>query len=112
MEEICKDSFIKQFADSPARLAWVEACLSEPNRARVLVDTADESVYNLCQWVDAFIVLGQWMDARALRADFKNQLGYVQCACEAAGSGAGLTPLSALVSEMLDSYGFECAVKK
>lgn len=112
VKEIGIDSFLKQFADSPARLAWVEACLSEQQSVCALLDAVDDSPYSLRQWVDAFIVVGQWMDARGLRAGFQDQLGYVHCACEAAGAGANLTPLAALVSEMLDSYGFESAVKK
>jgi len=103
------DNFLQQFADSPARLAWVEACLSDEASGRSLLDAADESPYSLRQWVDAFIVLGQWLDARGLRASFQDQLGYVNCACEATGAGANLTSLAAVVSEMLDDYGFESA---
>lgn len=109
MDEIGRESFIMQFADSPARLAWVEACLSEPNTVRALVDAADESAYSLRQWVDALIVIGQWLDARGLRASFDDQLGYIHCACESAGAGTVLIPLPSLVSEMLDDYGFDLA---
>jgi len=112
MKKIGMDDFLTQFADSPARLAWVEACLSDRDSVRALLDAVDESPYSLRQWVDAFIIVGQWLDARGLCASFRDQLGYVSCACEAAGAGANLTTLSAVVSEMLDDYGFECAVKK
>jgi hypothetical protein len=112
MKEIGPNSFLSQFADSPARLAWVEAYLPDEQSVRALLEAVDESPYSLRQWVDAFIVLGQWLDARGLRASFQAQLGYLGCACEAAGAGASLTTLSAVVAEMLGDYGFECAVKK
>lgn len=112
MKEIGTENFLRQFADSPARLAWVEACLSDQASVRAVLAAVDESPYSLRQWVDAFIIVGQWLDARGLHASFLDQLGYVSCACEATGAGANLTTLTAVVSEMLDDYGFECAVKK
>lgn len=112
MKEIGSENFLKQFADSPARLAWLEACLPDRGSVRALLDVVDESAYSLRQWVDAFMVVGQWLHARGLRASFQDQLGYVSCACEAAGAGANLTTLTAIVSEMLDEHGFECAVKE
>jgi hypothetical protein len=110
MKKIGTDSFLKQFADSPAQLAWVEAYLADRDSVHALLEAVDESPYSLRQWVDAFVVLGQWLDARNSRASFQDQLGYLGCACEAAGAGANLTPLSVVVSEMLDDYGFDCAV--
>lgn len=112
MKEIGIENFLHQFADSPARLAWVEACLSDHDSVRALLDAVDESAYSLRQWVDAFILVGQWLDARGLRASFQDQLGYLSCACEAAGAGGNLTTLSGIVAEMLDSYGFDSAAKK
>lgn len=112
MNEIGSENFLRQFADSPGRLAWVEAYLSDHDTVRAMLDAVDESPYDLRQWVDAFIIVGQWLDSRGLSASFQDQLGYVNCACEAAGSSANLTPLTAIVSEMLDDYGFECAEKK
>ncbi|MFU8848009.1 MAG: hypothetical protein ACNA77_04750 [Opitutales bacterium] len=100
-----------QLSDSPKRLCWVEAYLTEQESVSALLDAVDDSPYDLRQWVDAFIVLGQWMEVRGLRASFAEQLGYVGCACEAAGSGANLTPLPAIVGEMLDAYGFAGAVE-
>lgn len=112
MNEIGSENFLRQFADSPGRLAWVEAYLSDHDTVRAMLDAVDESPYDLRQWVDAFIIVGQWLDSRGLSASFQDQLGYVNCACEAAGSSANLTPLTAIVSEMLDDYGFDCAEKK
>jgi len=112
MKEIGSESFLSQFADSPARLAWVEAYLTGRDSVRALLELVDESPFSLRQWVDAFIILGQWLDARGLRASFDDQLGYVSCASEAAGAGANLTTLPGVVSEMLADHGFDSAVKK
>ena len=109
MKEKNIEGLRRQFSDSPARLAWVEANLTDPERVRALLERVDESPYSLSNWIDAFIVVRQWLDARGLQAAFQNQLGYVDCGCEAAGAGANLTLLPDLVREMLDSYGFDCA---
>lgn len=112
MKEIGMDSLKADFLDSPERFAWGEAYLSDQTAVQALFDAVDDSPYSLSQWIDAFVLLGRWMDARGLRSPFQDQLGYVTCACEAAGAGASLTTLPATVSEMLEEYGFECAVKK
>lgn len=112
MKKRLMDHRLKQFSDSPERLAWAEAHLSDQASARAVLDAADDSPYGLGQWVDAFILLGQWLEARGRRATLADQLGYVGCACEAAGSGAQLTTLPATVREMLDEYGFDCATEE
>lgn len=112
MKENALESFLKQFADSPARLAWVEAYLSDPEPARELLSAIDESPYGLPQWVDAFIVMGEWLDAHGKSSAFQEQLGYLHCACEAAGAGANFTTLSTVLSEMLETYGFDQAQPK
>jgi hypothetical protein len=101
-----------QFSDSPARLAWLEAYLSRPSAARPVLAAVDDSTFSLGQWIDAFIQLEQWLEAQGRRASFDDQLGYVHCACEAAGNGANLTTLAAVVAEMLDDYGFEHSQRK
>jgi hypothetical protein len=114
MNKIGMELFRDQFADSPSTLAWVEANFSDADSDLVqkLLDEVDESDYSLRQWIDALVVLGHWMDARALTARLEDQIGYVGCACAAAGASANLTPLSGLVADMLESYGFECAEKR
>lgn len=110
MKEIGIEKFLKQFADSPARLAWIKAYLADDASARALFSAVDDGPYSLSQWVDAFIIMGHWLDAHEKRASFVDQLGYVHCACEAVGAGANLTPLSDHVTEMLETYGFDQAV--
>lgn len=111
MDAIQLEPLFRQLSGSPRRLAWVEAYLTEQESVSTLLEVVDESPYSLRHWVDALIVLGQWMQVRGLRATLQDQLGYVGCACEAAGSGANLTTLPAIVSEMLDEHGFEGAVE-
>jgi hypothetical protein len=112
MNEIGMETFLKQFADSPARLAWVEANLEDADQEllRDFLDEVDESHYSLRQWIDALIVMCHWLDARGLAASLEDRIGFAGCANAAAGAGANLTSLSALVSEMLDNYGFERSV--
>ena len=114
MSEIGMDTFLKQLADSPASLAWVEANLEDADQVllRTFLDEVDESHYSLRQWIDGLIVMSYWLDARDLAASLEDRIGFASCANAAAGAGANLTTLSATVSEMLDSYGFERSVKK
>lgn len=114
MKEIGINLFLQQFADSPVCLAWVEANLEDADQKTLgtLLDEVNDSHYSLRQWIDALIVMGHWLDSRGLAASLQDRIGYVCCASAAAGAGANLTPLSALVSDMLDDYGFERAVKK
>jgi hypothetical protein len=111
MKDIGTEIFLKKFADSPPRLSWAQACLSDGEKVRAFLAAVDASPYSLAQWADAFILLDQWLEARGLQASFRDQLGYVGCACEAAGAAANMTPLSAIVSDMLEDYGFENAAK-
>lgn len=113
MKKIGMETFLQQFADSPASFAWVQANLEGAGQdlLRTFLDEVDESHYTLRQWIDALIVMGHWLDARSLAASLEDQIGFVSCANAAAGAGAHLTTLSAIVSEMLDTYGFERAEK-
>jgi len=114
VKEIGIEKFREQFADSPSVLAWLEATFADANAAllKALLEEVDESHYSLRQWVDALVVLGHWLDAHGFTAELQDQIGYASCACDAAGAGVHVAPLSSLVSEMLDAYGFERAVKK
>jgi hypothetical protein len=111
MKEIDIQILCEQFADSPARLAWFEANLAGADSSWIqgFLRDVDDSEFPFGQWIDALIVLGQWMDARALKADLEDQVGYVHCA--SASGGANLVPLSAVLEDMLETYGFERAEK-
>ncbi|MGJ8652305.1 MAG: hypothetical protein ACSHX8_03440 [Opitutaceae bacterium] len=107
-------SFLEQFADSPANLAFVEAHFRDAEQAvcDALLECVDESPYSLRDWIEALRKVGHWLDARSLAMELGDQIGYVSCATDSAGAGANLTHLPSLVEEMLEAYGCERAVKK
>lgn len=115
IESVGTEVFQRQFADSPKLLAYLEANFSGDDNAALrcqLMEAADESPFSLRQWVESLRTLQSWLDARGLDMPMEDQLGYVCCAGESAGSGANLTHLPALVADMLEAYGCDRAEKK
>jgi hypothetical protein len=113
MQEFETTSFWVQFADSPSVLAYLEAHFkNEDTLQRALLDEADESHFSLHQWVEALVVLSQWLEVHGLHISLEDNIGYVSCAAASAGSGASLSHLPSLVHDLLDQYGCERAVKK
>ncbi|MEO0509852.1 MAG: hypothetical protein AAF065_08340 [Verrucomicrobiota bacterium] len=114
VKEIGIEKFSQQFADSPARLAWLEAHFADANAEllRILLEEADNSDFSLRQWIDALIIMGHWLDSRSLCANLEDQIGFASCASAAVGAGSSMTTISGAVSDMLDEYGFERATKK
>ncbi|MGJ8641082.1 MAG: hypothetical protein ACSHYA_16955 [Opitutaceae bacterium] len=114
MEKLGFETFIKELADSPANLAFVEAHFNGADQAAwdEFLELVDQSDFSLRDWVEAMRVIGQWLDGRGLRMEFGDQVGYVSCASASAGAGANLAYLPGLVDEMLTTYGCERAVKK
>lgn len=104
----------QQLVDAPHQLAYLETHFSNPAEplSRSLREAVDASHFSLAQWVEAFLVLGQWLHDRGLMLPIEDQLGYIECACAAAGAGAGLSDLPSLLQELLQAYGCERAVKK
>ena len=112
IECIGAEIFNEQFADSPHLVVFLEAHFTgiENNSVRrQLLEAADLSEFSLQQWVESLSVVHSWLDARGLELAMAEQIGYVCCACEAAGAGASLTHLPSLVAEMLEAYGCERA---
>lgn len=115
IESLGIEIFQEQFADSPKLLAYLEANFSGGENVALrgqLLEAADESSFSLRQWVESLRTLQSWLDARSLEMPVADQIGYVSCAGESAGSGSNLTHLPALVADMLETYGCERAVKK
>lgn len=111
MHNLGLDIFKKEFAGSPKLLAYMEANFQGAGIQdwKLLIETADESPFSLRQWVEALIVLGHWLDARGLYLPMEDQVGYVCCSADAAGSGANLEHLPSLTEAMLQNYGCERA---
>lgn len=104
--------FAEQFADSPQLLSFVEANFGGEALANIrqdLLDSADASGFSLRHWVESLRTLRAWLDARNLVMPIEDELGYVRCAGEAAGTGTNLTYLPGLVTDMLETYGCERA---
>lgn len=115
IERLGAEVFKGQFGDSPQLLSFLEANFTGVENAGArheLLEFTDESVFSLRQWVESLRTVRAWLDARGLEMSIEDELGYVHCAGEAAGAGANLTHLPALVAEMLESYGCERAEKK
>lgn len=113
MNKLGMDAFVAQFADSPAALAYLEATFAGEHTSEQtgLLEAVDASDFSLRQWVEALMVLSQWLDVRQLELSITDQVGYVCCAAEAAVGATNLTYLPSLVEEMLTEYGCERAVK-
>jgi hypothetical protein len=115
IESLGEEVFKKQFGDSPQLLSFLEANFAGAEHAgarRQLLESTDESVFSLRQWVDSLRTVRAWLDVRGLEMSIEDELGYVCCAGDAAGAGANLTHLPALVAEMLDNYGCERALPR
>jgi len=114
MKTLGAEKFKREFADSPKVVAYLEANFQESNTTEwcALIDAADESHFSLRMWVDALIVVGHWLDAHSMEMSMTDQIGYVCCAGEAAGAGANLEHLPALVESMLEQYGCDRATPR
>ncbi|CAA6679953.1 MULTISPECIES: hypothetical protein [unclassified Lentimonas] len=113
MQEFEITRFFEQFADAPRELAHLEAHFKGHNALLcALLDEADDSGFSLHQWVEALVVLSQWLDARGLTVSTEESLGYVSCAAASADSGGTLSHLPSLVSDFLEQYGCERSVEK
>jgi hypothetical protein len=106
------DVFNEQFGESPHLVALLEADFAGVENTSVrhqLIEASDESEFSLRQWVESLGIVNAWLDARDLELAMGEKIGYICCACEAAGAGANLTHLPSLVTEMLEAYGCERA---
>ncbi len=102
-----------QFADSPCVLAYLDIHFKgADDLLRALLEQVDESAFSLRDWMEALIVLNQWLQERSLNLPINDNIGYVSCAVASAGAGAHLSHLPSLVHDLLEQYGCERAVKK
>jgi hypothetical protein len=103
----------EQFANSPSVLAYLDAHFEgADDLLRALLEEVDESDFSLHDWMEALLVLNQWLEERGLNLPIRDNIGYVSCAVASAGTGAHLSHLPSLVADLLEQYGCERAVKK
>jgi hypothetical protein len=75
-------------------------------------DAVDESRYSLQDWIEAIHLFDQWLKNQKLQSNFMVMLGYLRCSAESTlNDGLKLT-LATILSEMLQTHGFEGAVTK
>ena len=96
-------------ANQPEFLDYLKK--QEPAFQQNLLQEVDESSFPLADWGKSLILLNQWLDERGLTLSAENCLGYVSCAAKAVGDSSGLSNLPSVVSEFLEQYGCERAVK-
>jgi len=111
MQDFKELSIWSQFADCPVVATYVTTHFQYADEAlqRALLEAVDESTYSLREWLEALILLSQWLQRHHLHLSIQNQLSYVSCA---AASGATLSDLPILVHDFLDQYGCARARKK
>jgi hypothetical protein len=112
IDSLGAEVFKQQFADSPKLIALLEANFSGAENAAArghLFELTDDSAFSLRQWIESLRTMHAWLDTRGLQMPVEDQLGYICCAGESAGSGANLSLLPTLVADMLAAYGCERA---
>jgi len=114
MKRFDSDCIREQFGDAPTLVAWVEGHLIEHGGtlSTTLVDAVDESPFSLRQWVEALVVMGEWLQSHRYAADLDDQIGYIGCACASVRTNPVEESLPFLVEEMLAEYGFDRANPK
>lgn len=114
MNQFESEQFWQQLVVSPRQLAYLEVHFTNAAEplSRSLLEAVDASHFSLGDWVEALLVISQWLEAHDLALSIEDQLAYTECACAAAGAGATLSDLPSLVLDLLQAYGCERAVKK
>jgi hypothetical protein len=104
-------SFWRQFADSPCVLTYLDTHFKDAEALqRALLQEADGSEFPLRQWVEALIVMGQWLGVRGFDLSIEDNLDYVSCVAASAGSDASQSHLPSMVHDLLGQYDCERAV--
>lgn len=105
---------IKEAAVTPRLEDYVATRLSGDDGVLLdlLLSEAEESPYPLQQWLEALLLVDQWLNEYGLLLSLENQIGYVACSAQAGSAYATLTQLSVQVAEMLESYGCDAAQSK
>ena len=114
MNQLESKQFWQQQVHSPRHLAYLEAHFINAGEplSRALLEGVDASHFSVGDWVEALLVMSQWLEAHGLALPMEDQVGYLECACAAAGAGATFSDLPSLVQDLLQAYGCERAVEK
>lgn len=71
----------------------------------LLLEYVDDSDFCLRDWVEALVSFSEWVEASDGAADLKTMLGYLHCCC-ISSQGECQLPLTHVLHEMLNQYGF------
>ena len=55
-----------------------------------LLEQVDESDFSLRDWMEALLVLKQWLEERGLYLPTNDNIGYVSCAVSVCGCGGSI----------------------
>jgi hypothetical protein len=115
IKSVGAEAFKKMFGNSPQLLALLDAKFGGDEHEELrcqLLEYVDNSDYSLRQWIESLRNLQVWLDTRGLEMSTEDELGYISCAGESAGAGSNLSHLPSLVTDMLETYGCERAVRR
>lgn len=75
-------------------------------KGRLLFDLADESYYDLTEWIKAIKVFDDYLNEHKRTTKFELMLEYISCSCQSPENKLVKYPLHDLVKKMLDEYGY------
>jgi len=109
IKSVGAEAFKKMFGNSPQLLALLDAKFGGDEHEELRCQLLE---YSLRQWIESLRNLQVWLDTRGLEMSTEDELGYISCAGESAGAGSNLSHLPSLVTDMLETYGCERAVRR
>lgn len=101
--------------ETPRQFALMVEALDEhakehPGEAtgfEILAEQVNHSPYALGDWVEAIEYFYDWLEQNQRQVAFKVMLPFLGCCVESLQGLADKPPLSDLLTDMLDEYGFE-----
>jgi hypothetical protein len=91
---------------------YASEVFAEDALLRRLLAAVDESVFGPVDWIEALILLSEWLDERGLDLSLEDRIDYVGCVAEAGSAGMRMEDLPSIIRDMLATYGCERAIKK
>ena len=113
MQEQKVVNILEQFREFPSLLKYLNKHFDNGDEVlqKTLLNSVDESEFSLHEWVESLLLIDQWLEQNNLILSTRNSIEYISCAA-AAGKSPGLCHLPSVVSDFLEQYGCELAVKK
>ncbi len=101
--------------EQPRQLTLILEALDEYQREHpdvkstvtLLIDYANDSPYDIAQWLSAVEYFYQWLEQNSRIAGLTPILEYISCCTQSTQAFGGKMPLKDILSDMLDQYGFQ-----